>query len=117
MKIDRARVYDDAEDFFEEDGSGIMKLSSEAAKTVCRLSAERGLVVSRIEGGFWNEQGFEARLDCIWDGMDPPIDRLAAATSNDNAAQFILTMSPSHNAFLLTAPPITGWKKRDSAAS
>ncbi|WP_244102159.1 hypothetical protein [Burkholderia ambifaria] len=74
MNIDRSRVYDSADDFFSLDGSIVMKLSTEAAIAVCEQAAQHGLVVARIEGGIWHFPGFEARLDCIWDGADPPID-------------------------------------------
>jgi hypothetical protein len=37
-------------------------------------AAQHGLVVVRIEEGIWHSPGFEARLDCIWDGADSAID-------------------------------------------
>jgi len=112
MNIDRSRIYDSADDFFSLDGSIVMKLSTDAAVAVCERAAQHGLVVARIEGGIWHFPGFEARLDCIWDGADPPIDLDAAERNNQRAAEFIRSESPPHDVFLVTSPPMTGWKPR-----
>lgn len=109
MAVDRARLYESSADFFKLGGSVIMKLTPAAAIAVCKEAAQRGFVVARVEGGIWHNPGFEARLDCIWDGDDPPIDRNAADANNGRAAEFIKSQSPMHSAFILTAPPLTGW--------
>ena len=104
MKIDRRRLYTLSDDFFSLGGSVIMKLSSEAAVQVCEQAANYGLVVSRVEGGIWHFPGFEARIDCIWDGDDPPVDAARAKTNNAVAANFIRSESVVHDAFIITAP-------------
>jgi len=75
MSIDRTKRYVDASDYFSHNGSIVMKLSTEAAIAVCAEASKRGFVVSHIEGGIWHNPGFEARIDCIWDGAEPPIDQ------------------------------------------
>ena len=109
MKGDRTLLYTQERDFYELEGSVAMKLSPSAAADVCRSAAAHGLVVARVEGGIRDDSGFEARLDCIWDGADPPIDVEAAILNNNSAAEFIERQSDVHNAFILTAPPMTGW--------
>jgi hypothetical protein len=109
MRGDRNRLYTDENDFYELDGSVAMKLSPLAALNVCRSAANHGLVVARIEGGIWHYPGFEARYDCIWDGADPPLSTEAATVNNNAAAEFVERQSQMHGAFILTAPPITGW--------
>jgi hypothetical protein len=105
----RRGFYESAEDFFRLGGSVVMKLSPTAAIEVCNKAADRGFLVARIEGGIWSAPQFEARLDCIWDGADPPIDKDGARRNNEIAAQFIKDEMGRHNAFVLTTPPITGW--------
>ncbi|MEB2502301.1 colicin immunity protein [Burkholderia anthinoferrum] len=115
MNIDHHRVYDSSNDFFSLAGSIVMKLTAEAAIAVCEQAAKHGVVVARIEGGIWRNPGFEARVDCIWDGADPPIDLDTAQRNNKRAAEFIRSESPPHDVFLVTAPPMTGWKPRRHA--
>lgn len=86
-----------------------MKLSPTAALSVCNEATARGLVVARVEGGMWHSPGFEARLDCIWDGTDPPIEIEEANTNNRRAADFVRNESDVHSVFVITAPPIAGW--------
>jgi Colicin-E5 Imm protein len=88
-----------------------MKLTTEAAIAVCEQAANHGLLVARIEGGIWHSPGFEARVDCIWDGADPPIDGDAARKNNLDAVQFILSEQLEHDTFIITSPPVTGWEK------
>ena len=107
--MDRRRLYESPEDFFGLGGSVVMKLTPSAAIDVCLAAAARGIVVARIEGGVWCNPGFEARVDCIWDGKDPPMSEQLAHTNNLNAAQFIRDEAAVHSAFIITAPPITGW--------
>lgn len=84
-----------------------MKLSADAAIAVCERAVQHGLVGARIEGGIWHSPGFEARLDCIWDGVDPPVDVGAAEQNNLAAAEFIRSESQMHDAFDVTAPQMT----------
>lgn len=86
-----------------------MRLTAQAAKEVCLRAASRGLVVSRIEGGIWQNPGFMSRLDCIWDGKAPPITAEDAHKSNLRAADYIEAESGVHDVFILTAPSIAGW--------
>lgn len=115
MKGERGKLYDNAEDFFELQGSVVMRLTSNAAIEACCAAAERGLVVARIEGGIWLHPGFEARRDCIWDGADPPLSYADASANNEKAAGFIADKSSSHDVFILTAPPMTGWPHKIKA--
>ena len=107
MKIDLQRRYDSADDFFSIGGSVLMKMSGDAAIAVCERATARGLVIARIEGGIWHSPGFEARLDCIWDGGDPPVGLGVAEENNLAAAEFIRSESDKHNVFVLTAPCLT----------
>jgi hypothetical protein len=75
--VNRQRLYDRAKDFFEQNGNAVMKLGRVAA--ACRAAAPQGLVVVKIEGGIWKNGTFEARLDAIWGGIDPPTDNESAA--------------------------------------
>lgn len=109
MKVDRARRYENASDFFDLRGSVAMRLSPDAAIEVCRDAAHRGFVIVRVEGGIWLNPGFESRLDCIWDGVDPPLDTAAAHANNLLAAQFIESRRDIHDVFILTAPSVTGY--------
>lgn len=109
MKGDRNWLYTSEQDFYELDGSVVMKLSPQAALDVCRSAASHGLVVARVEGGFWQDPGFEARYDCIWDGADPPLGIQAAIANNNAAAAFVESKGQTHSAFILTTPPTTGW--------
>ena len=109
MMLDRSRLYSSPQDFFDLQGSSVMKLTPTAAIGVCKEAAGRGLVVARIEGGIWHNPGFEARFDCIWDGSDPPINRQQAELNNLRAAEFVQSESTTHGAFILTVPPLEGW--------
>jgi hypothetical protein len=108
MSIDRQRLYDLAEDFFNLNGNAVMKMSSDAAIKVCLSAGKRGLLVCRIEGGIWHDLGFEARLDAIWDGVDPPVALKRALENNLAAAEFIRAEKVAHDAFILSVVPITG---------
>ena len=110
MKGDRTKLYDSASAFFDLGGSAVMYLATTAAIDACSQAASQGLVVVRIEGGIWRAFTFEARLDCIWDGADPPLGGEAAAENNRLAADFIRRQGETHNAFVLTAAPTTGYK-------
>ncbi|MEL4181509.1 colicin immunity protein [Roseateles sp. PN1] len=100
--------------FFVLNGSGWMKLAPEAAMHACRGATEAGLVVVRVEGGIWQNPGFEARVDCIWDGIDPPATSSETSINNGNAAAFIGQEALTHSAFVLTCAPLTGYRHRTS---
>ena len=106
--LERNRLYDAARYFFDAAEPSAMYLSSDAAIAVCEEASSRGFVVSRIEGGVWRNPGFESRLDCIWDGADPPINVSNAEGNNAQAIDFIEKKRNDHNAFVITAPPLTG---------
>jgi hypothetical protein len=112
MKGERSKLYSDANDFYALSGNNVMKLSPSAAIAVCRTAANNGLVIARVEGGIWLSPGFEARLDCIWNGADPPISVEAADRNNLIAGDFILQQGVAHTAFILTAAPLAGWPQR-----
>jgi hypothetical protein len=105
------KLYQFAKDFFEIGGSATMMLTRHATVDVCREAVEWGLVVVKIEGGFWEPQRFEARLDGIWDGLDPPLDQAAARENNFHAESFIRSKPASFNAFIITAAPLSGYLK------
>lgn len=86
-----------------------MKLSTEAAIAVCTEATERRILASRIGGGIWHNPGFEVRIDCIWDGADPPIDLSGAHMNNLRAIEFIRSELAEYDTFILTTPSITGW--------
>jgi hypothetical protein len=117
VSVDRSRVYTSEHDFYELHGSVSMKLSPAAAMDVCRSAASRGLVVTRVEGGIWRNPGFESRLDCIWDGVDPPVDLERASVNNVAAAMFVATKSRDHDVFILTAPSQGFFRSRIREAS
>ncbi len=106
MRIDLQKLYTSSTEYFDLNGSVIMKLSMEAALAVCAQALERGFVVARIEGGVWHNPGFEARLDCIWDGVQPPCSRHAAQKNNLAAADFIRSEQGQHDVFVLSTVPI-----------
>jgi hypothetical protein len=107
MKGDRGRFYESADDFFTLDGSVVMCLSTNAAISVCERAAQEGFVVARIEGGICRFPGFEMRVDCIWDGVDPPVDFETAERNNLRAAEFVRSESEVHDVFVITAPKVT----------
>ncbi len=109
METSRNKLYESAECFFDEAGSGVMKLSTDAAIEVCMMAVGRELVIARVEGGVWHHPGFEARVDCIWDGADPPLDAIEAAVNNKKASNFIREQRAEHDVFVITAPPLSGW--------
>lgn len=75
MAIDNNRRYESPDEYFLLDGSVEMFLTVDAAVRVCTEAAERGQVVVKVEGGIWHHPGFEAKIWCIWDGVDPPVER------------------------------------------
>lgn len=114
--LERNRLYASSHDFFDMRGSSVMKLTGDSAIEVCLQAAGHGLVVARVEGGIWHAPGFEARVDCIWDGQSPPLDDSAAHHNNLRAAEFIAGERSVHTAFVITAPPVSGWPHASSAS-
>ncbi|MGV2288352.1 colicin immunity protein [Trinickia sp. YCB016] len=106
MNIDHQRRYESPDDFFVLGGSVVMKVSADALIAICVAAAEHGLVVA---GGIWHNPGFEARLDCIWDGVDSPVDRRTTEQNNCVAADFVRSERKLRDAFVNTAPPMAGW--------
>jgi hypothetical protein len=103
MVIDRQKLYRGSPDFFDHDGNAVMKLSREAAIAVCHDAARQGLVILKVEGGIWADGTFEARLNAVWDGAEPPITKNDVSANNHAAANFIRSQPPSYNAFIITA--------------
>ena len=116
MLGDRQKLYDDAKAFFELDGNAVMKLSRRAAIDVCRGAAGKGVVIVKVEGGISSDDKFEARLDAIWDGADPPMDQHEADKNNRRAAAFIRSADATYNAFVVTASPVAGYPHRQPNA-
>lgn len=100
--VKRNEMYSDAQEYFELDGSGIMKLTPDAAVSVCNESTKIGATVSIVEGGLWHSPGFEARLDCIWHGLYKEMDKQKVMENNLKAVEFINDNKDSHNAFVVT---------------
>jgi hypothetical protein len=46
--------------------------------------------------------------------VDPPLAQAAAHTNNLLALEFIQSQAAAHSAFILTAPPISGWARNGS---
>jgi hypothetical protein len=112
MNPNRADLVTSSSSFFASNGNAWMKLTPEAAIETCRRATDAALVVVRIEGGIWHNQGFEARLDCIWDGLDPPTTNAETSSNNLAAAAFVRQESVSHSAFILTCAPSSGYTHR-----
>lgn len=109
MKWNVGKLCDNALFFFDPKGNAIMKLTPESAIDVCLQAANRGLVIVRIEGGIFSEKGFEARLDAIWDGKDPPLSYEETCENNLRAYLDIKAESELHNAFIITCAPMSGY--------
>jgi len=93
MTFDVTKLYHSPSDFFKFDGSATMKLSAKAAYDLCQEASRRDILVMCVEGGIWSPGRFGARLDCIWDGLDPPVTREEAIENNNEAAAFIREQS------------------------
>lgn len=65
--INRQKLYQDSEDFFALKGSALIKLSPNAAISVCLKVSELGLLVACVEGILVHDIGYESKLDCILD--------------------------------------------------
>lgn len=101
-----------ASEYFANLGIQEVFLNADAAIDVCSHAAEEGLVVARVEGGIWRDDKFMPRTACIWDGIDPPIQSSEARCNNRAAAEFIAAERQEHNAFIVTAAPVSGWPHR-----
>lgn len=112
MTSNRVELFDQPEMFFSTAGSAVMKLTPSAAAKACESASAHDLVVVRVEGGIWHNPGFEARVDCIWDGDDPPLCGNQVRENNLEAVEFIRSESATHSAFILTVAPKTGYKHR-----
>lgn len=84
-------------------------MTVEGARGVCQSAADRELIVVRIEAGYLEGQSFEARLDGIWDGQDPPVDVESVTENNQDALAYIEKMSTEYNGFVITVAPIIGY--------
>lgn len=109
MTLERGKLHDCANDFFDFQMSSVMVLTPSAAVEVCLAAAQRGFVIARVEGGIWHDPGFEPRVNCIWDGADPPIVESAAESNNIEAANFIRKEGQVHSGFVITSPMLTAW--------
>ena len=108
MAYSKDGLFKSSEEFFELNGSVGMRLSAEAAQKVCEKALEHGLLVVRVEGGIWHNLGFEARLDCLWDGPVPPVPLAEAKSINQGASDFILEEKErGHDVFIITTMPIS----------
>ncbi|NJA06625.1 colicin immunity protein [Methylomonas sp. UP202] len=110
MKGTRGQIYNSSSDFFQLEGSAVMLLTSAAAQSVCFEASGHSLVVVRVEGGIWRNPGFEARLDCIWDGRDPPLSQIEATSNNLRASDMIREESGVHDVFIITTAPLSGYR-------
>lgn len=106
MAIDPWKLYSSKNDFFRLSGNAIMRLTGTAAEDVCNSAAAEGMLILRVEGGFHDTTGFEARLDCIWNGKNHACNLLDACKNNSEAAKFVKCNSDNHNAFIITVDRI-----------
>ncbi|MEM1438259.1 MAG: colicin immunity protein [Pseudomonadota bacterium] len=102
MRDKHSGIFESPDDFFELDGNSVMLLSPPAAIAVCEMLSVRDVTVGRVEGGFWSHSKFEARLDCIWDSPSY-LSVNDVLETNGRAIDFIVTETPRHNAFIITA--------------
>ena len=102
MSIETKRRYESYHDFFELNGNAVMRLMPAAAIAVCNEATNRNLVVLGVEGGIWHNPGFEARVDCIWDGNAHVDNAAALRQNNTDAMRFIEQNRKSHDVFVVT---------------
>jgi hypothetical protein len=111
QKGNRGVRFDDPDSFFEEDGSVWMRLTRAGAVEVARRASNQKIIIVMVEGGAWQYPGFKSKLDAIWKSkIDPPCDVKAAEHSNRQAKNFIENCSSETDVFIITAPPITGYR-------
>ncbi|WP_286828801.1 MULTISPECIES: colicin immunity protein [Kordiimonas] len=108
MAIIRDHLYENSEDFFALDGSAVMFLSSAAAIEVCLQCASKGQVVLGIEGGNWKAQRFQIALDCIFDGVEPPVTANAAHENNVRISEVIKKECKKRDVFIVTSMKMDG---------
>ena len=118
IKKDKSLRFDSARAFFNNDGSVWMRLTRAATLEVIHLAADQGQVVVMVEGGIWQNPGFMSQLDAIWKSViDPPCDTRVALTSNRDAADFVRACPERVDTFIITAPPITGYRHKQDEPS
>jgi hypothetical protein len=101
MSFDRSVRYETAADFFELDGDAVMKLHTSAAINVCKQALPKKYVISMIEGGIWQNPGFQSSLSAIWE-RDPLGHDYQMA--NERAIEFIkyIASLENVNTFIIT---------------
>lgn len=100
---DKSKLYTSIHDFFILGGDVNMRLSRETAIELCESAIDYDILIWKIEGGIFHNPKFEARLDAIWDGVDPPISKEEAIENNNFAVKFLINYMPVEcNACLLT---------------
>jgi hypothetical protein len=103
MLHDKTLTYEQAQDFFDLGAISTIRLTRQAAIDVCRECNRRGWLAGRIEGGFHHPPHFfEARLDGIWDGLDPPASPAQIEQNNAAACDFIRQLPAAFSIFLVT---------------
>jgi hypothetical protein len=107
MNIDRLKLYDSEWEFFKPSGQAVMKLAPSTAVSVCLKAAAHRMAVVGVEGGILHSDGFEPRLDCIWDSKADLIDQAGVRKNNIEAAEFIERKRHVHNAFIITVSQLT----------
>ena len=83
------KLHNDAREFLSRNDRNLILLSGPAAAEACRLAADAGLSIGRIEGGFWLNPGFESRMDSIWDTRRYAASMEEARDWNLSGARFI----------------------------
>lgn len=101
MGFNRSIRYDTADDFFTHDGDSIMKLNTDAAINVCKLAFSEKCVISAIEGGIWQNPGFQSNLNSIWNSE---LSGSNYQEINERAIKFIKEVKQSENVdtFIIT---------------
>ena len=114
----RSERFDDANYFFEVNGSAWMRLTRGAAIAVTHQAANESFVVVAVEGGIWQNPGFMSQLDAIWHSKDdPPCSKQDAILINRQASNFIENCSDRVETFILTVPSITGYEHQKNQSA
>lgn len=105
----------DVQDPSPTTGEMTPRLGIQEAKRVCLGAASTGMAIARFEGFIRHEDGFEARLDCIWEPkpartLEDVVANNADAAhqvehDNDGCDHFILTMWP-------VEAELASWRKK-----
>ena len=92
----RSERFEERDEFFEQNGSVWMKLTKEAAIAVVEQCEAENRAVSIVEGGIWQDPGFEARLDAIWhSGFDKKPVGQSLSENNAAALGFLAAEMPA----------------------